>query len=167
MTSNGRQQISQSVVKRWDAMLVSKVISKDWPQNGHWMVAETSIRGHYAQMPQEQRWFCVIIRCTIGLWGAIQCWHFGCCFQFVSTNVCARALSNLLSDMAGFFQRNISFQGRMARGITGTLLLISGIITADFTLWAAIPLVVVGLFCIFEAVRGWCFLRACGVRTKV
>ena len=69
--------------------------------------------------------------------------------------------------MARFFDRNISFQGRMARGITGAILLIAGIISADFTLWATIPLVVIGLFCIFEAVRGWCFLRACGVKTKV
>lgn len=69
--------------------------------------------------------------------------------------------------MARFFDRNISFQGRMARGITGAIILIAGIILADFTLWAAIPLVVIGLFCIFEAVRGWCFLRACGIRTKL
>jgi hypothetical protein len=69
--------------------------------------------------------------------------------------------------MPGFFKRNISFQGRMARGITGSILLIGGIIAADYTLWAAIPLVVIGLFCIFEAVRGWCFLRACGIKTKV
>jgi len=69
--------------------------------------------------------------------------------------------------MAGFFKRNISFQGRIARGITGSILLIIGIILADETLWAAIPLVLIGLFCIFEAVRGWCFLRACGIRTKM
>jgi hypothetical protein len=69
--------------------------------------------------------------------------------------------------MARFFDRNISFQGRMARGITGAVLLIAGICLADVTLWACIPLVVIGLFCIFEAVRGWCFLRACGVKTKV
>jgi hypothetical protein len=69
--------------------------------------------------------------------------------------------------MPGFFKRNISFHGRMARGITGSILLIAGIIAADSTLWVAIPLVVIGLFCIFEAVRGWCFLRACGIKTKV
>jgi len=74
---------------------------------------------------------------------------------------------NLFYGMARFFARNISFQGRMARGITGTILLIVGIILADYTLWACIPLVVIGLFCIFEAVRGWCFLRACGIKTKV
>jgi hypothetical protein len=84
-----------------------------------------------------------------------------------STNICASGADNLLCGMAGFFKRNISFQGRMARGITGAILLIIGIILADDTLWASIPLVVIGLFCIFEAVRGWCFLRACGVRTKL
>lgn len=73
----------------------------------------------------------------------------------------------LIICMARFFERNISFQGRMARGITGGIFLIGGIIAADFTLWACIPLVVIGLFCMFEAVRGWCFLRACGVKTKV
>jgi hypothetical protein len=70
--------------------------------------------------------------------------------------------------MARFFDRNISFQGRMARGIIGTILLIAGIIIAGDTLWwvGLIP-VAAGLFAIFEAVRGWCLLRACGVRTKV
>lgn len=73
-----------------------------------------------------------------------------------------------MCGMARFFDRNISFQGRMARGITGAILLIAGIISADFfALWVTLPLVAIGLFCIFEAVRGWCFLRACGLRTKV
>ena len=70
--------------------------------------------------------------------------------------------------MAQFFQRNISFQGRMARGITGSILLIAGIIVAgDAEWWIGLIPVVIGLFCIFEAVRGWCFLRACGIKTKL
>ena len=68
--------------------------------------------------------------------------------------------------MNGFFNRNISFHGRMARGIVGAVLLIAGIIMADFELWVCLPLVALGLFCIFEAIRGWCLLRACGLRTK-
>ena len=68
--------------------------------------------------------------------------------------------------MSGFFNRNIGFQGRMARGIVGAVLLIAGIILADYELWAALPLVGLGLFCIFEALRGWCLIRACGIRTK-
>ena len=56
----------------------------------------------------------------------------------------------------------------MARGIIGAILLIAGIIIAgDKLWWAGLILVAAGLFAIFEAVRGWCLLRACGVKTKV
>jgi hypothetical protein len=65
-----------------------------------------------------------------------------------------------------FFSRNLGFQGRMARGVIGTILLIAGIIMADFELWVCLVLVALGLFAIFEAVRGWCLARACGIRAK-
>ena len=55
----------------------------------------------------------------------------------------------------------------MARGVIGALCLIAGIIVAgDYTLWGLI-LVVAGLFAIFESIRGWCLLRACGLKTKI
>lgn len=69
--------------------------------------------------------------------------------------------------MRRFFARNLEFQGRLVRGVLGAILLITGIIMADFELWICIVLVVSGLFAIFEAVRGWCFARACGIRTKL
>jgi hypothetical protein len=69
--------------------------------------------------------------------------------------------------MNGFFSRNLNFQGRMVRGVLGALLLIAGIIMADFELWICLPLVVLGLFVIFEAVRGWCLARACAIRSKL
>jgi membrane-bound ClpP family serine protease len=66
-----------------------------------------------------------------------------------------------------FFQPNLSHRGRMARGVIGALCLIAGIIVAgDYTLWGLI-LVVAGLFAIFESIRGWCLLRACGLKTKL
>ena len=66
-----------------------------------------------------------------------------------------------------FFQPNISHRGRMARGVIGALCLIAGIIVAgDFSLWGLV-LVVAGLFAIFESIRGWCVVRACGIKTKV
>lgn len=69
--------------------------------------------------------------------------------------------------MSKFFRPNISRQGRMARGVIGSLCLVAGIIVAgDFTLWGLI-LVVAGLFAIFESLRGWCVVRACGIRTKL
>lgn len=69
--------------------------------------------------------------------------------------------------MGRFFQKNLTASGRRARGVIGAIVLMAGIICADWTLWVCIPLVLAGLFAIFEAVRGWCILRACGIRTKV
>ena len=68
--------------------------------------------------------------------------------------------------MRRFFSRNLDFRGRLVRGVLGVLLLIAGIITADFELWVCLILVAMGLVGLFEAFRGWCFMRACGVKTK-
>jgi hypothetical protein len=65
-----------------------------------------------------------------------------------------------------FFQRNLDSRGRLARGVWGALLLIAGIILADFKLWLCLVLVGLGLFAIIEALGGWCIVRACGIRTK-
>ena len=69
--------------------------------------------------------------------------------------------------MSGFFNKNLDASGRRARGVIGAIVLIAGIIAADWTLWVCLPLVAAGLFAIFEAVRGWCLFRACGIRTKL
>lgn len=71
-----------------------------------------------------------------------------------------------MSGMRRFFSRNLDGRGRLARGVWGTLLLIGGIIVADYKLWLCLLLVAFGLFAMFEAVRGWCVVRACGIRTK-
>ena len=44
VTSNGRQQTSQSVVNRWLGTLVSMATSDACPQNGHTMDSQTSTR---------------------------------------------------------------------------------------------------------------------------
>jgi hypothetical protein len=69
--------------------------------------------------------------------------------------------------VSGFFRPNIKRHGRIARGVIGTLCLIAGIILVDFSLWFGLIFVVAGLFAIFEAVRGWCLARACGIKTKL
>ena len=69
--------------------------------------------------------------------------------------------------MSDFFRPNIKRQGRIARGVIGTICLIAGIILVDYKLWLGLIFVVAGLFAIFEAVRGWCLARACGVKTKI
>ena len=43
----------------------------------------------------------------------------------------------------------------------------AGIITVDFVLWLGLVLVAAGLFAIFESIRGWCLVRACGIKTKI
>jgi hypothetical protein len=69
--------------------------------------------------------------------------------------------------VSNFFRPNIGRQGRFARGVIGTLCLIAGIIVVDFKLWLGLIFVVAGLFAIYEALRGWCFARACGIKTKI
>jgi len=65
-----------------------------------------------------------------------------------------------------FFQPNIKRQGRIARGVVGSLCLITGIILVDYVLWVGLIFVVAGLFAIYEALSGWCLARACGIKTK-
>ena len=69
--------------------------------------------------------------------------------------------------MSNFFRPNLKRQGRIARGVIGTLCLIAGIVTVDFKLWLGLIFVAAGLFAIFEALRGWCIARACGIKTKI
>ena len=68
--------------------------------------------------------------------------------------------------MNRFFNPNIGFHGRMARGVLGALTLIAGMAMADVELWISLLLVGVGSFGLLQAVRGWCFARACGLRLK-
>ncbi|HZF01936.1 MAG TPA: YgaP-like transmembrane domain [Methylomirabilota bacterium] len=70
--------------------------------------------------------------------------------------------------MSRFFRPNLDRHGRMARGVMGALCLVAGIIVAgdDYSLWGGLVLVAAGLFAIFESIRGWCLVRACGIKTK-
>jgi hypothetical protein len=72
----------------------------------------------------------------------------------------------IFPSMNRFFSRNLDFRGRMARGVIGALCLIAGIVVVDYLLWLGLVFVAAGLFAIFEAVRGWCIARACGIKTK-
>ena len=48
-TSKGRQQTSQSVVKRWVGTLVSMTSSKAWPQKGHWTDSDSCMPERFAE----------------------------------------------------------------------------------------------------------------------
>ena len=68
---------------------------------------------------------------------------------------------------------NIDVLGRLLRGATGALLLFSGLMMwfwaiPDSGLPSRLLQIVIaasGAFCLFEAVVGWCALRAMGLRT--
>lgn len=68
--------------------------------------------------------------------------------------------------MKPLFARNLSNTGRLVRGL-GALAMLAG---AGFgflvSVWLGVGLAVGGLFVLFEALRGWCVLRACGLKTR-
>jgi len=69
--------------------------------------------------------------------------------------------------VSNFFRPNIQRNGRIARGVIGSVCLIAGIVLVDFYLWLGLFFVAAGLFAIYEALRGWCLARACGIKTKI
>lgn len=69
--------------------------------------------------------------------------------------------------MKPFFTRNIDNRGRLVRGIGALALLGGAAASTSISYWLAIVLAASGLFVAFEALRGWCALRACGIRTKL
>ena len=69
--------------------------------------------------------------------------------------------------MRRFFQPNLESRGRLARGLTALACLIGGVIGWRFSAWLGLGLLVTALFVAFEALRGWCVLRACGIKTRL
>jgi hypothetical protein len=66
-----------------------------------------------------------------------------------------------------WFQPNITRAGRLLRGSLGLLLLGGAAFAAKPLPWLGVVLLVSGLFVLFEAARGWCVMRACGIKTKL
>ncbi len=69
--------------------------------------------------------------------------------------------------MKTFFKPNITGAGRVARGITALGLLLAGLYAWQSIRWLSILLLVSAGFVTFEALRGWCVMRACGIRTPM
>lgn len=53
----------------------------------------------------------------------------------------------------------------MARGGIGILFLLAAGTLVPYAVPLAVLFLVVGLFSLFEAARGWCAVRACGIKT--
>ena len=65
------------------------------------------------------------------------------------------------------FAPNLESEGRWARGITALILGGAALVVLPFARRLSVLLGVGALFVLFEAARGWCVLRACGIKTKV
>ena len=68
--------------------------------------------------------------------------------------------------MRKFFAPNIDRTGRILRGIWGLLLLAGGIVAWRWHWWAGALLLAFALLAFYEAGRGWCIARACGIKTR-
>jgi hypothetical protein len=69
--------------------------------------------------------------------------------------------------MKPFFPPNLERKGRIVRGVGGAAFLVGGICAWPSSRWLGIVLVAYGGFALFQAFRGWCILRACGIKTKL
>ena len=69
--------------------------------------------------------------------------------------------------MKPIFSRNIDNKGRLLRGFGALTLLVGAGFGFTLSLWLGLLLLAAGVFVAFEALRGWCALRACGIRTKL
>jgi hypothetical protein len=69
--------------------------------------------------------------------------------------------------MKPLFSRNIDNKGRLIRGLGALALLVGAGFLLSVSVWLGIALMSSGVFVAFEALRGWCALRACGIKTKL
>jgi hypothetical protein len=69
--------------------------------------------------------------------------------------------------MKPFFARNIDNRGRLVRGLGALGLFVGAWFALGVSFWLGLVLALSGGFVLFEAVRGWCALRACGIKTKL
>ncbi len=69
--------------------------------------------------------------------------------------------------MKTIFKRNIDNRGRLVRGLMALALFVGAGFAFRTSTVLAIILIASGGFVLFEALRGWCAIRACGIKTKL
>ena len=69
--------------------------------------------------------------------------------------------------MRSFFDRNIDRRGRIVRAVWGVVMIVAGALLSARSGWICFLLVASGGFALYEAARGWCLMRACGVKTRL
>jgi hypothetical protein len=68
--------------------------------------------------------------------------------------------------MKKFFAANIGRKGRVIRAVIALCYFVAAGFAFRVALWLGILLCVAGVFTAIEALRGWCVMRACGIKTK-
>jgi hypothetical protein len=68
--------------------------------------------------------------------------------------------------MKRFLSPNISGAGRAIRAAGAVAMLVGAWFAWPSVRWLSVVLGLSGAFVLFEALRGWCVLRACGIRTR-
>jgi hypothetical protein len=66
-----------------------------------------------------------------------------------------------------FFSPNLQGEGRLARGATAMFLALAAFVCLPLSRRISLLFLAAAAFTVFEAMRGWCVLRACGIKTKV
>jgi hypothetical protein len=69
--------------------------------------------------------------------------------------------------MKPLFSRNIGNTGRLVRGLVALALLVGAGFSFRVSAWLGAVLALLGVFVLFEALRGWCVMRACGIKTRL
>ena len=69
--------------------------------------------------------------------------------------------------MKPLFSRNIGNTGRLVRGLGALALIVGAGFGFLVSVWLGAVLAVLGVFVLFEALRGWCVMRACGIKTRL
>ena len=70
------------------------------------------------------------------------------------------------NGMKAFLSPNIGSKGRVFRGGWAIGCFIGAWFAFPVSIWLGLLLVAAGGLAVFEAVRGWCLLRACGIKTR-
>jgi hypothetical protein len=69
--------------------------------------------------------------------------------------------------MKKFFAPNIGKSGRAVRGILAIALFVAAGFAFVHSVVEGVLLLIAGLFVLYESLRGWCVVRACGIKTML
>lgn len=69
--------------------------------------------------------------------------------------------------MKRFFSRNIDRKGRVVRAVIAAGLFIGAWFAFGVSTLLGVMITAWAVFTLFEALRGWCVIRACGIKTKL